>query len=193
MLTEDNRYSNTTPVAPYSTNGWYYQFNNCVAGSDGTKKGCDDYKLQSEKVFGTPLVMNYRLYVSTFDSSKPGISGDCGAGVKGESFMTTFCMPFGQCKSSEEGGRGVPIGIGIQNITTGNDNKCVGDDCGDDEGGDNPDETTKNEDKVASSLNYCANTGGRILVTTTGAGGVGQATQMCLIPQRWYEKNSLIR
>lgn len=193
LLTEDNRYSNTTPVAPYSTNGWYYQFNNCVAGSDGTKKGCDDYKLQSEKVFGTPLVMNYRLYVSTFDSSKPGISGDCGAGVKGESFMTTFCMPFGQCKSSEEGGRGVPIGIGIQNITTGNDNKCVGDDCGDDEGGDNPDETTKNEDKVASSLNYCANTGGRILVTTTGAGGVGQATQMCLIPQRWYEKNSLIR
>lgn len=194
LLTEDNRYSNTTPVAPYSTNGWYYQFNNCVAGSDGTKEGCDDYKLQSEKVFGTPLAMNYRLYVSTFDSSKPGISGDCGAGVKGESFMTTFCMPFGQCKSSEEGGRGIPIGIGIQNITTGNDNKCVGDDCGDDEeDSGNGSGSGDDEDQVASSSNYCANTGGRILVTTTGAGGVGQATQMCLIPQRWYEKNSLIR
>src|SRR5690606_31022298 len=153
-----------------------------------------DYKLQSEKVFGTPLAMNYRLYVSTFDSSKPGISGDCGAGVKGESFMTTFCMPFGQCKSSEEGGRGIPIGIGIQNITTGNDNKCIGDDCGDDdEDSGNGSGSGDDEDQVASSSNYCASTGGRILVTTTGAGGVGQATQMCLTPQRWYEKNSLIR
>ncbi|MDM1329620.1 pilus assembly protein PilY [Acinetobacter indicus] len=194
LLTEDNRYSNTTPVAPYSTNGWYYQFNNCVAGSDGTREGCNDYKLQSEKVFGTPLAMNYRLYVSTFDSSKPGISGNCGAGVKGESFMSTFCMPFGQCKSKDPadgGGRGEPIGIGIQNITTGNDKVCVGEDCDDQGGGGG----TENEQKsrVASSSNYCANTGGRILVTTTGAGGVGQETQMCLIPQRWYEKNSLIR
>lgn len=195
LLTEDNRYSNTTPVAPYSTNGWYYQFNNCVAGSDGTREGCNDYKLQSEKVFGTPLAMNYRLYVSTFDSSKPGISGNCGAGVKGESFMSTFCMPFGQCKSKDPadgGGRGEPIGIGIQNITTGNDKVCVGEDC-DDQGGDGGSTEDAQKSRVASSSNYCANTGGRILVTTTGAGGVGQETQMCLIPQRWYEKNSLIR
>ncbi|ENW88353.1 hypothetical protein F906_00262 [Acinetobacter pseudolwoffii] len=194
LLNEDNRYSKTTLVAPFSSNGWYYKFDNCVAGSDGKTDSCSDYKLQSEKVFGTPLAMNYRLYVSTFDSSKPGISGDCGAGVKGESFMTTFCMPFGQCKSSEEGGRGIPIGIGIQNITTGNDNKCIGDDCGDDdEDSGNGSGSGDDEDQVASSSNYCASTGGRILVTTTGAGGVGQATQMCLIPQRWYEKNSLIR
>jgi len=196
LLTEENRYSNTTLIAPYSTNGWYYQFNNCVAGSDGTKTDCDKYKLQSEKVFGTPLAMNYRLYVSTFDSSKPGISGDCGAGVKGESFMSTFCMPFGQCKSSnaaDGGTRGEPIGIGIQNITTGNDKACVGANCDGQGGGGSG---TENEQKsgVASSSNYCANTGGRILVTTTGAGGSNaQATQMCLIPQRWYEKNSLIR
>src|SRR5690606_5501595 len=160
LLTEDNRYSDTTPVAQYSTNGWYYQFNNCVAGSDGTKKGCNDYKLQSEKVFGTPLAMNYRLYVSTFDSSKPGISGDCGAGVKGESFLTTFCLPYGQCKSG--GSRGKPIGIGIQNITTGNDNKCEGDECNDGDDGDDSNGSTDDEDKVASSSNYCANTGGRI-------------------------------
>ena len=34
--------------------------------------------------------MNRKLYVSTFDASKPGISGDCGAGVKGESMITAF-------------------------------------------------------------------------------------------------------
>lgn len=193
LLTEDNRYTNTTLIAPYSTNGWYYKFDNCVAGSDGTKTDCDKYKLQSEKVFGTPLAMNYRLYVSTFDSSKPGISGDCGAGVKGESFLSSFCLPFGQCKSKDPkdgGSRGAPIGIGIQNITTGNDN-CTGDSCTGGEGGEGG--GSKNDGKVASSSNYCANTGGRIIVTTTGSGGKGEATQMCLIPQRWYEKNTLIK
>ena len=193
LLTEDNRYTNTTLIAPYSTNGWYYKFDNCVAGSDGTKTDCDKYKLQSEKVFGTPLAMNYRLYVSTFDSSKPGISGDCGAGVKGESFLSSFCLPFGQCKSKDPkdgGSRGAPIGIGIQNITTGNDN-CTGDSCTGGEGGEGG--GSKNGGKVASSSNYCANTGGRIIVTTTGSGGKGEATQMCLIPQRWYEKNTLIK
>ena len=194
LLTEENRYTNTTPIAPYATNGWYYKFDNCVTGSDGTKTDCDKYKLQSEKVFGTPLAMNYRLYVSTFDSSKPGISGDCGAGVKGESFLTAFCLPFGQCKSkavADGGSRGTPIGIGIQNITTGNDNPvaCTGSGCNDSNIG------VKDDDKkkVASSSNYCANTGGRIIVTTTGSGGKGEATQMCLIPQRWYEKNIIIK
>lgn len=195
LLTEDNRYSNTSLVAPYSSNGWSYQFNNCVAGSDGTKTDCDKYKLQSEKVFSTPLAMNYRLYVSTFDSSKPGISGICGAGVKGESFLTTFCLPFGQCKAKDPvsgGGRGMPIGIGIQNITTGNDKpaECTGSNCGGGTGGGGGQDDNK---KVTSSSNYCANTGGRIIVTTTGSGGTGEATQMCLIPQRWYEKNILIK
>ncbi|MFZ0023019.1 pilus assembly protein PilY [Acinetobacter sp.] len=195
LITEENRYSNSTIIAPYSTNGWYYKFDNCVAGSDGTKTDCDKYKLQSEKVFGTPLAMNYRLYVSTFDSSKPGISGDCGAGVKGESFLTTFCLPFGQCKSKDPvsgGGRGTPIGIGIQNITTGNDKpaECTGSNCGGGTGGGGGQDDNK---KVTSSSNYCANTGGRIIVTTTSSGGTGEATQMCLIPQRWYEKNILIK
>lgn len=193
LVTEENRYSNSTIIAPYTTNGWYYKFDNCVAGSDGTKTDCDKYKLQSEKVFGTPLAMNYRLYVSTFDSSKPGISGDCGAGVKGESLLTTFCLPFGQCKSKDfkdGGSRGIPIGIGIQNITTGNSNlaDCTGSDCG--SGGGSGKDDNK---KVTSSSNYCASTGGRIIVSTTGNGGIGEETQMCLIPQRWYEKNSLLR
>lgn len=191
----NGKYVSEELVAPFSsTNGWYYKFANCVTSSDGTRTGCSDYKLQSEKVFGTPLAMNYRLYVSTFDSSKPGISGDCGAGVKGESFLTTFCMPYGQCSTVAETGnnngadpdhRGISIGIGIQNVTTGN---CVGAQCGGSGGG------SQNNGKVDTASNYCASTGGRILVTTTGnTGGSGQATQMCLIPQRWYEKNTFIK
>ncbi|MBV7609691.1 hypothetical protein, partial [Escherichia coli] len=113
-ITDSNRFSTTTPVAPYSSKGWYYRFQNCTAGvkqydKDGklipTK--CDSYKKQSEKVFGTPLAMNYKLYVSTFDASKPGISGDCGAGVKGESMITAFCLPYGQCKEQLIDARGV--------------------------------------------------------------------------------------
>src|SRR5690606_3037528 len=76
-VTDTNRNVNTTLVAPYTGKGWFYKFQ-----SD---------QLQSEKVFGTPLAMNYRLYVSTFDGSKDGISGDCGAGVKGDSFLNRFC------------------------------------------------------------------------------------------------------
>jgi type IV pilus assembly protein PilY1 len=39
------------------------------------------------------------MFVTTFDGSRNGMSGDCGAGVKGESFMTLFCMPYGQCNT----------------------------------------------------------------------------------------------
>lgn len=192
LLSEENRYSNTALVAPFASNGWYYKFDNCVAGSDGKTDSCSGYKLQSEKAFGTPLAMNYRLYVSTFDSSKPGISGDCGAGVKGESLLTSFCLPFGQCASEDDATRGTPIGVGIQGITTGNDPECTSGACNDDDN-DDSDENTTTKKKVLSSLNYCANTGGRIIITSTGGQSSGEGTQMCLIPQRWYEKNSLIK
>lgn len=192
-LTESNRYSNTTLVAPYgSKDGWYYEFDNCVAGIDGTKKDCHKYMLQSEKVFGTPLAMNYKLYVSTFDSSKPGLSGDCGAGVKGESLLSSFCLPYGQCKSAlatDGGSRGTPIGIGIHAVTVGN---CTGANCdGGSDGGDDGTGGGKADKKIASASNYCAATGGRMAITVTGGVGKGEATQMCLIPQRWYERVSL--
>lgn len=190
-LTETNRYSNTTLVAPYGgKDGWYYEFDNCVAGIDGTKAGCSDYKLQSEKIFGTPLAMNYRLYVSTFDSSKPGLSGDCGAGVKGESLLSSFCLPYGQCKSNlatDGGSRGTPIGIGIHNVTVGN---CTGDNC-DGGGSGSGSGSGSGNNKIASASNYCASTGGRMAISVTGGIGKGEATQMCLIPQRWYERVSL--
>ncbi|WP_180083704.1 MULTISPECIES: PilC/PilY family type IV pilus protein [unclassified Acinetobacter] len=195
-ITESNRFSNTEMVAKYEdTGGWFYRFQNCTVGVDGTTTGCSNYKKQSEKVFGTPLAMNYKLYVSTFDASKPGISGDCGAGVKGESMLTAFCLPFGQCATEIEPSRSV-IGVGIHTVTVGgqksngdgggDDEECTGENCPptDCEGETCPPEATGN----TSAKNYCINTSGRIALTVTGSFGSGEATEMCLIPQRWYEK-----
>ena len=194
-ITDTNRFSNTTLVADLGVkNGWYYKFQNCTAGVDGTIDTCSSYKKQSEKVYGKPLVMNYQLYVSTFDASKPGISGDCGAGVKGESMITAFCMPYGQCKSQLAYSRDV-LGVGIHTITVGgkknsliDDNKedCTGEDC----------PVKECEDDLcppkaigeSSANNYCIETSGRIALTVAGGFGNGEATKMCLIPQRWYEK-----
>ena len=193
-IKDSNRFANTTLVAPFAeTGGWYYRFQNCTAGVDGSLTTCKDYKKQSEKVFGTPLAMNYKLYVSTFDASKPGISGDCGAGVKGESMLTAFCMPFGQCASKLEPSRSV-IGVGIHTVTvggrkgggTGGEEECVGESCPPVEC---KDETCPPKAKGnTSATNYCINTSGRIALTVTGGFGNGEATEMCLIPQRWYEK-----
>lgn len=193
-ITEANRFANSTLVAPYSEKGgWFYKFQNCTAGVDGKLTNCSNYKKQSEKVFGTPLAMNYKLYVSTFDASKPGISGDCGAGVKGESMLTAFCMPFGQCATILEPSRSV-IGVGIHTVTVGGKNgggtgggeECEGGTCPPVECQDEscPPKATGN----TSATNYCINTSGRIALTVTGGFGNGEATEMCLIPQRWYEK-----
>lgn len=172
-VTDTNRNVNTTLVAPYTGKGWFYKFQ-----SD---------QLQSEKVFGTPLVMNYRLYVSTFDGSKDGISGDCGAGVKGDSFLNRFCMPFGQCAIADAG----------------NSSTCVGADCDKTKlgagihtvtiRGDEPaDAITPDPDNPpavgdTSASNYCLSTGSRAAYTPL-SGGTGEQTKICLIPQRWYEK-----
>lgn len=190
-ITDSNRFSTTNPVAPYSSKGWFYRFQNCTAGVDGALTNCSSYKKQSEKVFGTPLVMNYKLYVSTFDASKPGISGDCGAGVKGESMITAFCLPYGQCASEPADSRAV-IGVGIHTVTVGGKDDgggkpdCEGDSC--------PPVTCGDEacppeaEGESSAKNYCIQTSGRIALTVTGSFGGGEATEMCLIPQRWYEK-----
>lgn len=193
-ITDSNRFSNIDLVASYEIKeGWFYKFQNCTAGVDGKLTNCSNYKKQSEKVFGTPLAMNYKLYVSTFDASKPGISGDCGAGVKGESMLTAFCMPFGQCATKIEPSRSV-IGVGIHTVTvggkdgggTGGGEECAGGICPPVECQDEscPPKATGN----TSATNYCINTSGRIALTVTGSFGNGEATEMCLIPQRWYEK-----
>lgn len=190
-ITDANRFENKDLVASYKEKGgWYYRFQNCTVGVDGTRSNCSDYKKQSEKVFGKPLAMNYKLYVSTFDSSKPGISGDCGAGVKGESMITAFCLPFGQCAEKLDHARSV-LGVGIHTVTVGG--KKGGGDGGDDD--DEKDTECKDEscppppaEGDTSAKNYCISTSGRIALTVTGGFGNGEATEMCLIPQRWYEK-----
>lgn len=187
LLTDNERKNDSTIKAPASSKGWYYEFTKCVTG----KGACSSYTKQTEKVFGTPIVLNKKLFVSTFDASKDGLAGDCGAGVKGASLMTTFCMPFGQCKSTDATGTTHSIiGAGIHTITVGNDDPNGGGGSGDGSdgnggggGGNNPP-----PDVNGSTKNYCISTGGRMTITVAGGIGTGEQTKMCLIPQRWYEK-----
>lgn len=184
-ITQANRNDDTTLVAPYTGNGWFYRFKSSGSAA----------KLQSAKVFATPIVLNSRMFVSTFDGSKPGLSGDCGAGVKGESFLQQFCMPYGQCAKAtgnNGGGNedppsdpectspdGCSTGSGIQ-LTTVVDDKC------------NPavekcDETKPDPDPTK---NYCISTGNRGATTISGIISAG-SSKICLVPQRWYEFSGL--
>nr|WP_081407340.1 PilC/PilY family type IV pilus protein [Acinetobacter sp. A47] len=174
-----NRNDNTTLVAPYSKKGWFYRF--------------QSNKLQSAKVFATPIALNNRLFVSTFDGSKPGLSGDCGAGVKGESFLNQFCMPYGQCNQTVgdppipcSTGDGCSLGAGIQYTAIVDDTAdcdptkqvCGG---GGGNGGPGPGDGKNNK-------NYCVSTGNRGAMTNNGVISAG-SSKMCLIPQRWYERS----
>jgi type IV pilus assembly protein PilY1 len=93
-ITLANRFQQTAeqmvaPIAPYaSSSGWYYQL---IGGS----------KIQNEKIFYTPSVIDYDLYVSSYDSSRLGLTGACGGGVQGVSKVQLFCMPFGQCSAAD--------------------------------------------------------------------------------------------
>ncbi len=134
--------------------------------------------------------MNFQLFVSTFDGSKPGLSGDCGAGVKGESYMNRFCLPFGQCKPEFAGtGGGNPtctdascdkskLGPGIHTGTVVGGEPpppCTGPSC-------------TPPPRPGSGENYCVSTGGRMPFNPHGGTGPGEQTSICLIPNRWYEK-----
>lgn len=84
--TEDNM---TALVAPYATSsGWYYKL---LGGT----------KIQHEKIFYSPTVIDYDLYVSSYDASRLGLTGACGGGVQGVSKVQIFCMPFGQCSAAD--------------------------------------------------------------------------------------------
>lgn len=91
-ITMSNRFQQsaaqmTTLVAPYASSaGWYYKL------PGGTK-------IQHEKIFYSPTVIDYDLYVSSYDASRLGLTGECGGGVQGVSKVQIFCMPFGQCSS----------------------------------------------------------------------------------------------
>ena len=176
-ITQASRMDNSKIIAPFSTNGWYYRFKS--------------YKLQSAKVFSTPIVLNYRMFVSVFDGSKDGLSGACGAGVKGESFLQQFCMPFGQCPKSTNiecsTGDGCSIGPGLQITTIVQDPNPNPENCDpakeDCEGKKNPD---PKPDDGSNNKNYCISTGDRGVLVKDGIISAG-GSKMCLIPQRWYE------
>ncbi|WP_228271122.1 PilC/PilY family type IV pilus protein [Acinetobacter seifertii] len=149
-VTDTNRFSNKILVAPYSSNGWFYRFKS--------------NKQQSEKIMSIPLVINNDLFVSTFDASKSGLAGDCGAGVKGESFVNLFCMPYGQCASGTATTSRLSLGAGITSASIGA------------------------ADTAGSTRLIVAN------VDTTNIKGnlikdKRYGTKLSLIPQRWYEKN----
>lgn len=149
-VTDTNRFSNKILVAPYSSNGWFYRFKS--------------NKQQSEKIMSIPLVINNDLFVSTFDASKSGLAGDCGAGVKGESFVNLFCMPYGQCASGTATTSRLSLGAGITSASIGA------------------------ADTAGSTRLIVAN------VDTTNIQGnlikdKRYGTKLSLIPQRWYEKN----
>ena len=152
-ITDTNRFgiSNYKNLAaPYSTNGWYYKY--------------QSQKIQSEKVFSTPIVINNDMYISTFDGSKDGLSGDCGAGVKGESFLTKFCMPYGQCsQAGQASDYRLNLGAGITGGTIG--------------AGDSG--TTR---LVVANVDTTNITGGSAII------GARYNTKMKLVVQRWYEK-----
>lgn len=96
------------PIAPFASSaGWYYKL------PGGTK-------IQHEKIFFSPTVIDYDLYVSSYDASRLGLTGACGGGVQGVSKVQIFCMPYGQCSASEYSTRTINNssdnhGPGIQN------------------------------------------------------------------------------
>lgn len=114
-ITMSNRFQQTAtqmsaPIAPYASSaGWYYK----LRGGN---------KIQHEKIFFSPTAIDYDLYVSSYDSSRLGLTGECGGGVQGVSKVQVFCMPFGQCSASEystrtENNYSDDHGPGIQNHT----------------------------------------------------------------------------
>lgn len=143
--------ANVTAVAPYSTvGGWYYYFAST--------------KTQDEKILSTPIVLDSDLYVTTYDGSKEGSSGDCGSGVKGESYVTQFCMPYGTCSSTQTGSSSfishTSIGVGIVAPSVGSSNA-----------------TGSNRALITST--------GTLASSSTKA--ATYSTALALMPQRWYE------
>lgn len=120
-------------------NGWKYHFSN--SASTTTNNSTFYATLMGAKVLVDPVLMNNQLFVSVFDSAKAGTVQGCDAGIKGESAIERFCMPFGYCGGGELSQNRLYAGVGIvpMNISshgTGTSNsrtilnsQCQGDEC----------------------------------------------------------------
>lgn len=66
-------------LIPLSNGGWYY-----VPGT-------------SKRILNDSVAIDNDLYVSIFDATKDITNVGCSGGVRGESNVSQFCLPFGQC------------------------------------------------------------------------------------------------
>lgn len=138
--------------------GWYYLFNKEENLTNTVTKG-----KQILKSLGSLVAMERDLYVPVFDSSKPGTTGSCSAGVAGETALQRFCLPYGICKTNIY----IPLGAGIGEPIIG--------------GGRDGDPNKRsifvlNEDKKNG-------------VTGSGSGQIkNYGGALRLIPNRWYEQ-----
>lgn len=131
--------------------GWKYTFSEHSFDLDA--KNTDAQKFYTTpmgaKVITDPVLMNNQLFVSVFDSAKSGTVQGCDAGIKGESVIERFCMPFGTCGSNSGLNNSLYAGVGIapinvssagqgaQNSRTIINSQCEGDSCSIGGSGDN--------------------------------------------------------
>lgn len=127
LLTNDMRESKAgSGVVNATQHGWYYPFSS--------------NKTLSEKVLTDLVAMNKQLLVSVYDASKNGTVQGCSAGIKGETTLHRFCMPYGQCTTALAANKlyaGVGVvgihlgskGSGASNSRTVLNNACQGDNC----------------------------------------------------------------
>lgn len=62
--------------------GWKHSF----SSTSGSYKGMNDI-----------YALDGMLYVNVFHKDGTGISGSCGGGVKGDSYLYQYCLPYGKC------------------------------------------------------------------------------------------------
>ena len=92
----------------YRENGWRSYFSNKA----GSFKGMNDL-----------YTLDNMLYVNVFHKDGDGTSGQCGAGVRGDSYLFQYCLPYGKCSfygpDTKEVNK-VKIGVGILGTGLGN-------------------------------------------------------------------------
>ncbi|TCB56167.1 pilus assembly protein [Acinetobacter terrestris] len=71
-----------TGVSVAGNNGWKYIYSSTA----GVYKGMNEL-----------YALDGMLYVNVYHRDGTGISGSCGAGVKGDSYIYQFCLPTGKC------------------------------------------------------------------------------------------------
>lgn len=99
----------STGVAINGNSGWKYTYSSTA----GAYKGMNEL-----------YALDGILYVNVFHRDGTGIGGECGAGVKGDSYIYQFCLPTGKCSFSttvSNTPNRVKIGAGILGSGIGQD------------------------------------------------------------------------